>query len=184
MNQYGAAGDQSSIYAASNRQYQQNGMGRQYVAANTTINNGLSYSMNNLYQQQIHNQQQATHSHNVPRVGDWLCPNGCGNVYSSKQSCFRCGMMKPEQAKILSDADVPSDGHHHHHHHHHHRNGGTGGGNNGFGNGRQHGFGFFNGNSQEFPTIATATGMQNISNTNSTNTIATAGDESNEHEGE
>ena len=29
------------------------------------------------------------------RVGDWMCPNGCGLVFSSKTNCFRCGVLKP-----------------------------------------------------------------------------------------
>ena len=51
---------------------------------------------------------------------------------------------------MLSDADVP---------------------NNGRGNGFRHnsGFGFFNGNSQEFPTIATASAQQTSSQQQSTN---------------
>ena len=49
------------------------------------------------------------HHRNAPRAGDWLCPNGCGNVYASKTKCFRCGVHKPEQAKVLSEADVPNN---------------------------------------------------------------------------
>ena len=29
------------------------------------------------------------------RVGDWMCPNSCGLVFSSKTNCFRCGVLKP-----------------------------------------------------------------------------------------
>jgi len=29
------------------------------------------------------------------RVGDWMCPNNCGLVFSSKTNCFRCGVLKP-----------------------------------------------------------------------------------------
>jgi hypothetical protein len=29
------------------------------------------------------------------RVGDWMCPNQCGLVFSSKSNCFRCGIAKP-----------------------------------------------------------------------------------------
>lgn len=90
------------------------------------------------------------HHRNAPRAGDWLCPNGCGNVYASKPQCFRCGVHRPEQAQVLSEADVP---------------------NNGRGNGFRHnsGFGFFNGNSQEFPTIATAAAQQTSSQQHTNN---------------
>ena len=29
------------------------------------------------------------------REGDWQCPKGCGVVYASKASCFKCGEPKP-----------------------------------------------------------------------------------------
>ena len=29
------------------------------------------------------------------RPGDWLCPQGCGVVFASKNRCFRCGCPKP-----------------------------------------------------------------------------------------
>lgn len=120
------------------------GGGRQYSNGQASHHhNGGGYNNAN-------NGMHHHHHRNAPRAGDWLCPNGCGNVYASKPQCFRCGVHKPEQAKVLSDADVP---------------------NNGRGNGFRHnsGFGFFNGNSQEFPTIATASAQQTSSQQQSTN---------------
>ena len=32
------------------------------------------------------------------REGDWQCPKGCGVVYASKASCFKCGEPKPGDA--------------------------------------------------------------------------------------
>ena len=29
------------------------------------------------------------------REGDWQCPKGCGNVFASKPTCFKCGEPKP-----------------------------------------------------------------------------------------
>ena len=110
------------------RQYSNGQASHYHNGGYTAVNNGM-----------LHH-----HHRNAPRAGDWLCPNGCGNVYASKTQCFRCGVHKPEQAKVLSEADVP---------------------NNRRGNGFRHssGFGFFNGNSQEFPTIATAAAQQTSS---------------------
>ena len=35
------------------------------------------------------------------RPGDWLCQNGCGNVFASKARCFRCGAAKPPDARTF-----------------------------------------------------------------------------------
>lgn len=29
------------------------------------------------------------------KPGDWVCPKGCGMVFASKSSCFKCGTPKP-----------------------------------------------------------------------------------------
>jgi len=29
------------------------------------------------------------------KAGDWECPKGCGMVFASKSSCFKCGTPKP-----------------------------------------------------------------------------------------
>ena len=41
------------------------------------------------------NVQRGTQFSPRARVGDWMCPNGCGLVFSSKTNCFRCGVLKP-----------------------------------------------------------------------------------------
>ena len=41
------------------------------------------------------NVQRGTQFSPRARVGDWMCPNSCGLVFSSKTNCFRCGVLKP-----------------------------------------------------------------------------------------
>ena len=41
------------------------------------------------------NVQRGTQFSPRARVGDWMCPNSCGLVFSSKTNCFRCGVSKP-----------------------------------------------------------------------------------------
>ena len=41
------------------------------------------------------NVQRGTQFSPRARVGDWMCPNSRGLVFSSKTNCFRCGVLKP-----------------------------------------------------------------------------------------
>ena len=41
------------------------------------------------------NVQRGTQFSPRARVGDWMCPNSCGLVFSTKTNCFRCGVLKP-----------------------------------------------------------------------------------------
>ena len=48
------------------------------------------------------NQSMSSMSNQKPaRPGDWLCPHGCGNVFASKQRCFKCGAPKPADARTF-----------------------------------------------------------------------------------
>ena len=67
------------------------------------------------------------------REGDWQCPRGCGVVFASKSSCFRCGIEK--------GAVVHRGG----------RGGGGGGGGGRFGGGRGGGGGGRGGGGRGFP---------------------------------
>ena len=38
--------------------------------------------------------------------GDWMCPTGCGSMYASKGSCFRCGCPRPSEVREFKAGEV------------------------------------------------------------------------------
>merc|ERR1719183_1297696 len=56
------------------------------------------------------NVQRGTQFSPRARVGDWMCPNSCGLVFSSKTNCFRCGVLKPPGSEIQASSLQESNG--------------------------------------------------------------------------
>ena len=37
--------------------------------------------------------------------GDWMCPTGCGRMYASKGTCFKCGCPKPSEVRVFKSGE-------------------------------------------------------------------------------
>lgn len=44
------------------------------------------------------------------KAGDWVCPSCQFHNFASRQECYRCQVMKPDDAKVYGHEDVDAGG--------------------------------------------------------------------------